>query len=45
MEEYGAVRAIIDVCNANGVEFLFFNPGIDNVPLLETVSGLRASGR
>jgi acetolactate synthase-1/2/3 large subunit len=45
MEEYGAVRTIIEVCNANGVDFLFFNPGIDNVPLLETVSGLRASGR
>jgi acetolactate synthase-1/2/3 large subunit len=45
MEEYSAVRTIIDVCNANGLKFLFFNPGIDNVPLLETLSGLRASGR
>ena len=45
MEEYTAAGTIIDVCNANGVEFLFFNPGIDNVPLLETLSGRRASGR
>jgi acetolactate synthase-1/2/3 large subunit len=45
MEEYGAINIIIDVCNANGVEFLFFNPGIDNVPLLETISKDRASGR
>lgn len=45
MEEYGAINAIIEVCNANGVEFLFFNPGIDNVPLLETISKDRASGR
>jgi acetolactate synthase-1/2/3 large subunit len=45
MEEFGAIKTIIDVFNASGVEFLFFNPGIDNVPLLETVSGYRASGR
>jgi len=45
MEEYRAVKAIIDVCNANSVEFLFFNPGIDNVPLLETVAKYRASGQ
>jgi acetolactate synthase-1/2/3 large subunit len=44
MEEYSAIDAIIDVCNANGVAFLFFNPGIDNVPLLETVSRLRTAG-
>ncbi len=45
MEEYGAVNTIIDACNAYGVDFLFFNPGIDNVPLLETVAKYRASGR
>jgi acetolactate synthase-1/2/3 large subunit len=45
MEEYSAINAIIDVCNANGVAFLFFNPGIDNVPLLETISRKRATGR
>jgi acetolactate synthase-1/2/3 large subunit len=45
MEEYSAINAIIDVCNANGAAFLFFNPGIDNVPLLETISRFRATGR
>jgi len=45
MTEYGTIKTIIDVLNANGVEFLFFNPGIDNVPLLETVSQYRASGK
>jgi acetolactate synthase-1/2/3 large subunit len=45
MEEFGAIKTIIDVFNSSGVEFLFFNPGIDNVPLLETVSAYRASGR
>jgi acetolactate synthase-1/2/3 large subunit len=45
MEEYGAVKTIIEVCNAWGVPFLFYNPGIDNVPLLETISKYRASSR
>jgi acetolactate synthase-1/2/3 large subunit len=45
MEEFGVIKTIIDVFNASGVEFLFFNPGIDNVPLLETISGYRASGQ
>jgi acetolactate synthase-1/2/3 large subunit len=45
MEEYSAINAIIDVCNANGVSFLFFNPGIDNVPLLETISRFRSIGQ
>jgi len=45
MEEFSTIKTIIDVCNANGVEFVFFNPGIDNVPLLETISKYRASGQ
>ncbi len=45
MEEYNTINTIIDVCNAYGVEFVFFNPGIDNVPFLETISKYRASGR
>ena len=44
MEDYGNVKAIIDVMNANGVEHVFFNPGIDNVPVLETLSAHRARG-
>jgi acetolactate synthase-1/2/3 large subunit len=44
MEEYGNVKTIIEVMNANGVEHVFFNPGIDNVPVLETLSACRARG-
>ena len=45
MEEYSTIKALIDVMNANGVEFVFFNPGIDNVPVLETISAYRAQGK
>ena len=44
MEEYSNIEAFIDVLNANGVENVFFNPGIDNVPMLETIAKYRASG-
>jgi acetolactate synthase-1/2/3 large subunit len=45
MEEYGNIEALIEVMNANGVEHVFFNPGIDNVPVLETIARYRASGK
>jgi acetolactate synthase-1/2/3 large subunit len=45
MKEFGTIKTLIDIFNASGVEFLFFNPGIDNVPLLETIAQYRASGR
>ena len=45
MEEFSTINTIIDVFNAHGVDFLFFNPGIDNVPLLETISKYRAGGQ
>jgi len=45
MEEYGTIEAIIDIMNANNVEFVFFNPGIDNVPVLETIAKYQASGK
>jgi acetolactate synthase-1/2/3 large subunit len=45
MEEYSTIKALIDVMNANGVEFVFFNPGIDNVPVLETISAYRAQSK
>lgn len=45
MEEYGTIQTLIDVMNACGVENVFFNPGIDNVPVLETLARYRASGR
>lgn len=38
MTEYTTTKALIDVMNDNGVEFVFFNPGIDNVPVLETIA-------
>ncbi len=45
MEEYGNIKALIDVMNAHGVEYVFFNPGIDNVPVLETISKYNAEGK
>ncbi len=45
MEDYTTVKTIIDVMNAYGVEFVFFNPGIDNVPFLETISACQAQGK
>jgi acetolactate synthase I/II/III large subunit len=45
MENYTAVKALIDVMNENGVEFVFFNPGIDNVPVLETIAALQELGQ
>ena len=45
MVNYSIAEAIIEVFNASGVDFVFFNPGIDNVPVLETISKYRADGR
>ena len=45
MERYGNIEAFIDVLNSHGVENVFFNPGIDNVPMLETIAERRASGK
>src|SRR3972149_118537 len=45
MEEYTTVKALIEVMNNNGVEFVFFNPGIDNVPVLETIAAYQAQGK
>jgi acetolactate synthase-1/2/3 large subunit len=44
-EEYTTIKALIDVMNKNGVDFVFFNPGIDNVPVLETIAAYRAEGK
>jgi acetolactate synthase I/II/III large subunit len=44
MENYTAIKALIDVMNENDVEFVFFNPGIDNVPLLETIAAYQSQG-
>ena len=45
MENYTTIKALIDVMNTNGVEFVFFNPGIDNVPVLETLAAYQAQGK
>ena len=45
MVNYNIAEAFIEVLNANSVGFVFFNPGIDNVPVLETISKYRANGR
>jgi acetolactate synthase-1/2/3 large subunit len=45
MEEYTTIKALIEVMNDAGVEFVFFNPGIDNVPVLETLAAYRAQGK
>ncbi|MFA5308852.1 MAG: thiamine pyrophosphate-dependent enzyme [Dehalococcoidales bacterium] len=44
-EEYGNIKTLIDVMNENGVDFVFFNPGIDNVPVLETLAACQAQGK
>jgi acetolactate synthase-1/2/3 large subunit len=45
MEKYESSDGFIEVMNAYGVEYLFFNPGIDNVPILEALSKYKASAR
>jgi acetolactate synthase-1/2/3 large subunit len=42
MAEYTVIQSLIDVMNKRGVEFVFFNPGIDNVPVLETLAACQA---
>jgi acetolactate synthase I/II/III large subunit len=44
MENYTTVKELISVMNEFGVEYVFYNPGIDNVPLLETLAAYQAQG-
>jgi acetolactate synthase-1/2/3 large subunit len=44
MKEYGTIRSFIEIMNIYGVENVFFNPGIDNVPFLETIAEYRTKG-
>ncbi|MBN1189215.1 MAG: hypothetical protein JXA46_05625 [Dehalococcoidales bacterium] len=44
MEEYVQAEACIRVMNSYGVEYIFFNPGIDTVPFQVAVSRLKAEG-
>jgi len=45
MKKYESSDGFIEVMNAYGVEHLFFNPGIDNVPIIEALSKYKASNR
>jgi acetolactate synthase-1/2/3 large subunit len=45
MEDYTTIKALIEVMNSHGVEFVFFNPGIDNVPVLETLAAYQSQGK
>ena len=45
MEGYQGSDVFIEVLNANGVEHVFFNPGIDNAHMVEAISKYRASDR
>lgn len=45
METYKGAETFIDVLNAYGVEYIFFNPGIDTVPVQVTVSRLKKNGK
>ncbi|MFC1949381.1 thiamine pyrophosphate-binding protein [Chloroflexota bacterium] len=45
MEQYQGAEAFIEILNANGVETIFFNPGIDTVPVQVAITRLRESGK
>ena len=45
MEEYKGAEAFMEVLNASGVEKIFFNPGIDTVPVQVTVSRFMEQGK
>ena len=45
MGTYTGADAFLEVINRYGVEHVFFNPGIDNAPLLEAISRYSASDK
>lgn len=45
MEKYLGVEAFVEVLTSNGVDNIFFNPGVDTVPVQVAVSRLKASGK
>ena len=45
MDTYTGADAFLEVLNGYGVEYIFFNPGIDNASLLEAIARYLASGR
>jgi hypothetical protein len=42
IENYADIKAVIEVMNDNGMDFVFYNPGIDSVLLLETPAACQA---
>jgi len=45
MAKYFGSDVFLQALNENGVEHIFFNPGIDNAPLLEAISKYRTSSK
>ena len=45
MQNYPGAESFISVLNEKGVENIFFNPGIDTVPVQVTASRLRSEGQ
>ena len=45
MTKYLGSDVFLNALNENGVEHIFFNPGIDNASLLEAMSKYRASSK
>ena len=44
MEKYPVAEAFVETLNANGVENIFFNPGVDTVPVQVAVAKLNDRG-
>ncbi len=45
MEQYPGAEAFLEVCNANGVENIFFNPGGDSAPIQVAVLKYKTMGK
>jgi acetolactate synthase I/II/III large subunit len=45
MEQYVQAEACLEVMNSYGVEYIFFNPGIDTVPFQVAISRFKATGK
>ena len=45
METYEGAGAFVEMLNANRVQHIFFNPGIDTVPVQAALIGMQRSGK
>jgi acetolactate synthase-1/2/3 large subunit len=45
MASYEGAEIFVEVLNAGGVEYIFYNPGFDVVPLLSAVARYQAAGK